>query len=91
MKRQISPKMIENLNDLGNLLTALKNPIEERYGNKYDSSEIFNRLMADYMQVMEMETDLHDSVNELCLKCGNYREEHNGACNGCRWLEKRHG
>jgi hypothetical protein len=23
--------------------------------------------------------------NELCLKCGRYREEHNGACDGCRW------
>ena len=26
--------------------------------------------------------------NELCCKCGNYREAHNGACDGCRW-EKR--
>ena len=26
--------------------------------------------------------------NELCYKCGNYREAHNGACDGCRW-EKR--
>ena len=23
--------------------------------------------------------------NELCYLCGNYREAHNGACNGCRW------
>ena len=23
--------------------------------------------------------------NELCQKCGKYKEEHNGACNGCRW------
>ena len=23
--------------------------------------------------------------NELCFKCGQYREAHNGACNGCRW------
>ena len=23
--------------------------------------------------------------NELCCKCGNYREDHNGACYGCRW------
>ena len=23
--------------------------------------------------------------NELCYKCGNYREAHNGACDGCRW------
>ena len=26
--------------------------------------------------------------NELCCKRGNYREAHNGACDGCRW-EKR--
>ena len=25
--------------------------------------------------------------NELCYKCGNYREAHNGACDGCRWEE----
>ena len=26
-----------------------------------------------------------DCRNELCLKCENYREAHNGACDGCRW------
>lgn len=26
--------------------------------------------------------------NELCFKCGNYREAHNGACDGCRWKEE---
>ena len=25
--------------------------------------------------------------NELCCKCGKYREAHNGACDGCRWKE----
>ena len=37
------------------------------------------------------ESDLKDCVNELCLKCGNYREEHLGACNGCRWKEVKDG
>lgn len=23
--------------------------------------------------------------NELCYRCGKYREAHNGACDGCRW------
>ena len=32
-----------------------------------------------------------DARNELCLKCGRYRESHNGACNGCRWKEKEDG
>ena len=33
----------------------------------------------------QMRTDLHDCVNELCRYCGNYRLEHEGACDGCRW------
>ena len=33
----------------------------------------------------ELKKQLHESKNELCCKCGNYREAHNGACDGCRW------
>ena len=36
----------------------------------------------------ELKKQLHESKNELCYLCGNYREAHNGACYGCRW-EKR--
>ena len=42
----------------------------------------------------ELKKELHDTKselnamrNELCFKCGNYREAHNGACDGCRWKE----
>ena len=31
--------------------------------------------------------NLRDCRNELCLKCGSYKQKHNGACNGCRWEE----
>lgn len=31
--------------------------------------------------------DLKDCRNELCLRCGSYREKHLGACDGCRWKE----
>ena len=33
----------------------------------------------------ESRKELHEAKNELCCKCGNYREAHNGACDGCRW------
>ena len=33
----------------------------------------------------ELKKELHAMRNELCFKCGNYREAHNGACDGCRW------
>ena len=35
----------------------------------------------------EMKKELAAMRNELCRKCGNYREAHNGACDGCRWKE----
>ena len=41
--------------------------------------------------ISESENDLHDCVNELCLKCGDYRREHLGACNGCRWKAVKEG
>ena len=35
----------------------------------------------------ELKKELAAMRNELCLKCGKYREAHNGACDGCRWKE----
>ena len=35
----------------------------------------------------ESRKKLHEAENELCCKCGKYREAHNGACDGCRWKE----
>ena len=29
--------------------------------------------------------DLKDCRNELCLRCGQYKQKHSGACEGCRW------
>lgn len=29
--------------------------------------------------------ELKNCRNELCLKCGSYRNSHNGACNDCRY------
>ena len=34
-----------------------------------------------------MRQELKTCRNELCLRCGNYREKHLGACDGCRWKE----
>ena len=33
--------------------------------------------------------ELKTCANELCLQCGQYRQEHLGACEGCRWLPVR--
>ena len=36
-------------------------------------------------EVKRLRKELRRCVNELCLRCGRYDEEHLGACNGCRW------
>ena len=36
----------------------------------------------------ELKKELADMRNELCCKCGKYREAHNGACDGCRWKKE---
>lgn len=37
--------------------------------------------------IQELCADLRTCRNELCLRCGKYREAHKGACDGCRWKE----
>lgn len=38
-------------------------------------------------QLEQTKSELAAMRNELCYKCGNYRDAHNGACDGCRWKE----
>ena len=40
---------------------------------------------ADYEKLLAENKALR---NELCQKCGRYREAHNGACNGCKWRKE---
>ena len=91
MKRDLTEKLINDLNDLGNLFVGMKWPTVETDMNKYDAKAIDKELMDDYQAVYDMETDYHDCLNELCLKCGRYSEEHKGACDDCRWLKPRRG
>lgn len=37
------------------------------------------------------EKELHTCANELCYQCGQYKQEHLGACSDCRWLPIRKG
>ena len=40
---------------------------------------------ADKRQIAELNATLHMCVNELCLRCGDYKRAHLGACDGCIW------
>lgn len=66
-------------NDLGYLLI-----LAERYSERCVSE----RLDPDYAKaITEMKRALKDCRNELCLKCGDYKMRHKGACDGCRWKD----
>lgn len=42
--------------------------------------------LAEAADLIEAQAKEIDALrNELCLKCGNYKLSHEGACNGCRW------
>lgn len=53
----------------------------------------FNKILEDIkkrdidmlVEIENLKGELHDCVNELCLRCGRYRQEHLGVCDGCRW------
>lgn len=52
--------------------------------NDFENSQCA-KLLA---RIAELEAQLANARNELCLKCGRYHEAHKGACDGCRWKEK---
>ena len=55
---------------------------------RYSWGCISERLDPDFANVSrEVAEALEDCRNELCEKCGKYKESHNGACDGCKWKD----
>ena len=69
-----------NIEEMLNVLraTADANP-EHRHGD-------LCKQAADALT--ELQAENKALRNELCYKCGQYREAHNGACNGCKWRKE---
>ena len=44
----------------------------------------------DLMSLDDLKRNLRDCRNELCIRCGEYRMQHQGTCDGCRW-QLEHG
>ena len=64
--------------------------------HRYTENFVAYKLDADFASAVQeaagaieklsqIETDLRDCRNELCIKCGQYQTKHLGSCNGCRW------
>lgn len=67
------------MNDYEELIELLAHPADGR-----DNADVMIAA-ADAIEQLVKERD--ELRNELCLRCGEYTEAHNGACNGCRWRE----
>lgn len=49
---------------------------------------LLQALMNEAAAEMErLEAELNTCRNELCLYCGQYKQRHLGACDGCRWRD----
>lgn len=60
----------------------LTEQIQEAVGGLHDTvTDIVDKFFR-------IERELKQCRNELCLKCGQYKDAHLGACDGCRY---RHG
>lgn len=44
--------------------------------------------LAAYEDTDLTPADINDLRNELCLKCGKYKDAHLGECDGCKWRKK---
>ena len=57
--------------------------------------ELRMALAATCKERDELKKELHEAKselaamrNELCYKCGNYEQAHNGWCDHCRWKKE---
>lgn len=66
-------------------------PIFSRYEHRTCKATV-DKAAADLIESLQAQLAAsqrraQDARNELCLKCGRYKEAYIGACDGCRWKE----
>ena len=68
------------------LVNALREHAEWAEGNEWETPITLGDDLTEAADRIEAQAKEIDALrNELCLKCGNYKLAHKGACNGCRW------
>ena len=65
-------------------IQLFKNYIKNLPAADVVEKSLYNTAMGNVYRFSAM---LKVCRNELCLRCGNYKEAHKGACDGCRWKD----
>ena len=72
-----------------NLVNALREHAEWAEGNQWETPITLGDDLAEAADRIEAQAKELDALrNELCLKCGNYEQAHNGWCDHCRWKKE---
>ena len=61
---------------------------EEKNASPKSSWDNLVQMIVDLRkELADTKAELNICRDELCLRCGDYKERHLGACDGCRWKE----
>lgn len=68
------------------LVNALREHAEWARANEWETPITLGDDLTEAADRIEAQAKEIEALrNELCLKCGKYTLDHEGACNGCRW------
>ena len=73
---------MDNTNLVNQLTRYTKKCLSERL-----DTDFADAVIAAADEIVRLRKELKTCRNELCLRCGLYRERYLGSCNGCRWNE----
>lgn len=76
---------------LDELITFFNDEVSEMEIPTRDKMTLLGMITSIGFKCDQAAQNFRDCRNELCLKCGEYRQRHLGACDGCRWKERGNG
>lgn len=84
-------KNAENINEVQEIIARVCKLIVDskaEHDKLANDNERYCALIDELQgKLFRANRDLKDCRNELCLRCGNYKQKHLGACDGCRWKD----